>query len=62
MNEYMDMEGKFYDADEYRRAMAAYYGLCTWLDHNVGSIMSALENAGMTENTTVIYTSDHGAI
>ena len=40
--------------------MAAYYGLCTWLDHNVGQILGALEAAGLQNDTTVIYSSDHG--
>jgi choline-sulfatase len=59
-NANMNSEDKFHDAEERLRAMAAYYGLCTWLDHNVGQIMEGLEKAGFAENTTVIYTSDHG--
>ncbi len=30
------------------------------MDHNVGRILSALETYGFSENTHVIYTSDHG--
>jgi len=56
----MDSEAKFHDAEERLRAMASYYGLCTWLDHNIGALLSALEAAGFGDNTTVIYTSDHG--
>ncbi len=59
-NAMADSEGKFKNQDERLAAMAAYYGLCTWLDHNVGQILTALENAGFGEDTTVIYTSDHG--
>ncbi|MEO1557749.1 MAG: sulfatase-like hydrolase/transferase [Pseudomonadota bacterium] len=59
-NAFMDSEAKFTDADERLAAMSAYFGLCTWLDHNVGEILTALEHAGLTENTTVVYTSDHG--
>jgi choline-sulfatase len=55
-----DSEGKFEDADERLRAMASYYGLCSWLDHNIGEILTALDAAGLAENTTIIYTSDHG--
>jgi len=40
--------------------MAAYYGLCSWLDHNVGKIVDALEAAGALDNTRIIYTADHG--
>ncbi len=60
MNARMDSENKFKDAEERLRAMAAYYGLCTWLDHNIGTILTALADAGFGENTTIVYTSDHG--
>lgn len=59
-NANMDSEAQFQDTQERLRAIAAYYGLCTWLDHNIGQIISALDAAGLGEETTVIYTSDHG--
>jgi len=43
-----------------RRAVAAYYGLCTFLDWNVGKVLKAIDDAGLSDNTRVIYTSDHG--
>ncbi|MFE3759089.1 sulfatase-like hydrolase/transferase [Nocardia tengchongensis] len=46
--------------EERRRATAAYYGLVSYLDDNIGQIMAALRTAGLDANTTVIYTSDHG--
>jgi choline-sulfatase len=49
------------NSDEERRiATAAYYGLCSFLDHNVGRILDELSKAGLADNTRVIYTSDHG--
>lgn len=59
-NAFMDSESKFHNDDERRAAMAAYFGLCSWLDHNVGQILEALETAGLSETTNVIYSSDHG--
>ena len=59
-NAFMDSEALFTDAAERSRAMSAYYGLCTWLDHNVGQILAALEDHGLSDHTTVVYTSDHG--
>jgi choline-sulfatase len=59
-NAHGDNEAKFRDADERLRAMAAYYGLCSWLDHNVGQILAALDAAGLGAKTNVVYTSDHG--
>jgi choline-sulfatase len=48
------------DEHERRTAIAAYYGLVSWLDHNIGRILGALDAAGLTETTRVIYSSDHG--
>lgn len=59
-NAFMDSEGRFEDETERLAAMSAYYGLVTWLDHNIGRILSALDEAGLTDMTTVIYSSDHG--
>ncbi|MDN3722267.1 sulfatase-like hydrolase/transferase [Roseibium salinum] len=56
----MDSEAKFHDEAERLRAMASYYGLTSWLDHNIGQILAALEAAGLVQDTTVVYTSDHG--
>ncbi len=56
----MDSEGRFHNAEERLSAMASYYGLCSYLDHNVGQILTALEASGFGDATTVIYTSDHG--
>jgi len=41
-------------------ARASYYGLCSFLDYQVGQVLQALERSGQAENTLVIYTSDHG--
>lgn len=43
-----------------RTAIAAYYGMVTALDHNIGKILAALDASGQTENTRIIYTTDHG--
>ena len=49
-----------FDAAMVRRAIAAYMGLVTFLDHNVGTILRALEETGLADNTRVVYTTDHG--
>jgi len=41
-------------------ARASYYGLCSFLDYQVGRVMAALEASGQADNTLIIYTSDHG--
>jgi choline-sulfatase len=59
-NAYMDAEAAFHDPEERRAALAAYFGLCSWLDHSVGLILAALDRAGLDAVTDVVYTSDHG--
>ena len=39
---------------------ASYYGLCSFLDYQVGRVLEALEATGQAQNTLIIYTSDHG--
>ncbi len=46
--------------DNLRTSRAAYFGLVTFLDRCIGRITDALSAVGMTENTIIIYTSDHG--
>ena len=49
-----------FDGERLRAGLTAYYGLCSFLDHQVGRILAALEESGFAEDTLVIYTSDHG--
>ncbi len=49
-----------FDEPMVRRAIAAYFGLTTFMDSNVGRILKALESLGMLDNTRIVYTSDHG--
>jgi len=43
-----------------RRAVAGYFGLCSFMDEQVGKVLDALASAGLDAETRVIYTSDHG--
>jgi choline-sulfatase len=49
-----------FDPPMVRRAIAAYMGLVSFLDDNVGRILRALDESGLTESTRVVYTTDHG--
>ena len=55
-----DYDQHFRDEDHIREARLSYYGYVSFLDHNIGKVMAALEASGQAENTLVIYTSDHG--
>lgn len=48
------------DVSLYRRYISYYYALVTEIDHHVGSILTALDELGMADDTIVIYTTDHG--
>jgi arylsulfatase A-like enzyme len=36
------------------------FGMIKLIDDNVGKMMTYLKNAGLDENTIVVFTSDHG--
>jgi len=50
----------YFDEEKLKRALAGYYGLCSFLDHNIGLVMNALRETGLDANTDIMYTSDHG--
>ncbi len=43
-----------------REARAAYYGLITQVDYNLGRIFAALQDRDLFNNTLIVYLSDHG--
>lgn len=43
-----------------QRGLAAYCGLVTELDERVGRICSTIRSSTQSDNTVIIYTSDHG--
>ncbi|HEX4260881.1 MAG TPA: sulfatase-like hydrolase/transferase [Acetobacteraceae bacterium] len=51
---------KAFDERRVRRAIAAYLGMVTFLDQNVGKLLATLAETGLGAQTRVIYTSDHG--
>jgi choline-sulfatase len=51
---------RYFDSEKLRKAVAAYYGLCTFLDDNIGKVLRTLEITELAESTRVLYTSDHG--
>jgi choline-sulfatase len=51
---------KHFDPQRVQKAIAAYYGLCSFVDDNVGKVMCTLNACGLADSTRVIYTSDHG--
>ncbi len=50
----------FFDDQKRRIAIASYFGLCTFLDAQVGRVLESLGRAGLARSTRVFFTSDHG--
>jgi choline-sulfatase len=62
LEEYRRVNGLAGELDEaaVRNAIAAYYGLCSFLDAQIGEVLSALREDALDQSTRIIYTSDHG--
>jgi choline-sulfatase len=50
----------FFDEAAVRRAIASYYALVSFLDRNIGEVLTTLERTGLAQSTRIIYASDHG--
>jgi len=59
-NKVWNIDKAYQDEQLWRNHVGAYYALVTEVDHCVGEILRALDEAGIAEETIVIYTSDHG--
>jgi choline-sulfatase len=46
--------------EDQRKALAAYLGLISFMDAQVGRVLDALDAAGLRDTTRILYTSDHG--
>jgi choline-sulfatase len=55
----VDHHGPLSDA-ALRRARHGYYSAVSYLDERVGEVLAALDETGHTQDTVVIFTSDHG--
>lgn len=60
LREVQDYEDHFRDEEHVRIAVAAYYGMVSYPDDNIGRVLGALAATGLDRDTLVIYTSDHG--
>jgi arylsulfatase A-like enzyme len=48
------------DLTLYRRYLHAYLALVSEIDHHVGALLAELDALGITDDTIVVYTADHG--
>jgi arylsulfatase A-like enzyme len=51
---------RFATAEQYQKVVRDYYRLITGMDREIGRIVAALEQLGLSENTIIIFSSDNG--
>lgn len=51
---------KDYTQEQIREIRAQYWAMIALIDYEIGRILSALDSAGLAEDTLVVFTSDHG--
>ncbi len=49
-----------WDEATHRRALAAYYGNISMIDHHLGRLFETLRERGLWDDTMIVFTSDHG--
>lgn len=51
---------RYFDEERAKEAQVAYMGLVSFLDANIGTVLKGIEDAGLSGDTRIVYTSDHG--
>ncbi len=46
--------------DSARHVLAGYYAHCSAIDKAIGDLLSALDKAGLKDNTIIVFSSEHG--
>lgn len=46
--------------EAHRKAVATYYGMISFMDKAIGSLLDKLDQLGIAEDTIVVFTTDHG--
>jgi arylsulfatase A-like enzyme len=59
-NKVWNLDQAFANEQLWRNHIAAYYALVTEIDHHVGEILKAVKEAGIENDTLVLYAADHG--
>lgn len=49
-----------FSPDDWRKLIAVYWGYVTLIDEQVGRVLAALDELGLTEDTACLFTADHG--
>lgn len=55
-----DLWDQDFTDDQIKRAKRAYYGSVSYVDDCIGRLLETLEDAGLADNTIVMFSGDHG--
>ncbi|KAJ9656990.1 hypothetical protein H2198_004590 [Neophaeococcomyces mojaviensis] len=55
-----ELEGHEFTDEQIKRARRAYYGAVSYVDDNIGQLLSVLKKCGLEDNTVVVFSGDHG--
>ncbi|CAM1509985.1 Fc.00g003200.m01.CDS01 [Cosmosporella sp. VM-42] len=55
-----DLWDQDFTEEQIKRAKRAYYGSVSYVDDCIGRLLETLEDAGLAENTIIIFSGDHG--
>jgi choline-sulfatase len=53
-------EARYFNEAQVRAARRAFYALCTHIDHQLRVVIGTLREAGLLDNTIILFSSDHG--
>ncbi|KAI9671473.1 MAG: hypothetical protein M1831_004382 [Alyxoria varia] len=56
----IDLWDRPMEEEAIKRARRAYFGACSYVDHNLGVLMDVLKDCRLDKNTVVIFSGDHG--
>jgi choline-sulfatase len=56
----VDLKDYEFTPEQIKRARRAYYGAVSYVDDNIGKLLATLKKCGLSDNTIVIFSGDHG--
>ena len=56
----IDLYGHELPEERIRAARRAYFAACTYVDSQVGKLLRVLDNCGLSDDTIIVFTGDHG--